>query len=545
MRLNGLGHALLHIFVLGLLFAAPHPGNAETLAEPAPRNALRPLGTTTGLRPERLVIRGGTMVSGRGTPGGLRAAPPEGPVDIVVERGRIVDIIPIDSVSVASGLSERTTGDLVIDASGKYVLPGLFDLHAHIPGVGRAGDDALAYAFRLWLGHGVTTLRDAGAGAGLEALGRQRRLGERHEVVAPRLILHKRWPNTGRVADKGHTPAEARQLVRRYHDQGADGIKVSHGPGHHPDVLAAIADEAEKLGMRGVMVDLKVSETDALVASRAGVVSIEHWYGVPDAALPGTQSFPADYNYLDELVRFRQAGHLWQEAARYPDALSGVIDELIANGTAWVPTFSVYEANVDFVRAVTLPWRERFAHPTIRDLWRPRPDVHASFHSEWTTADEVAWKENYRHWMHWVREFAQRGGLLGLGADSGTQQSLYGFGLIRELELMQQAGIHPLDVVRIATTNSARIAGLDEELCGIRFGCVADLIVADGNPLENFKLLYGGGLAYYGTPREGEGGVIWTIKAGEVFDAQALLAEAEWYVQQAHESGAADAAPGH
>jgi hypothetical protein len=75
--------------------------------------------------------------------------------------------------------------------------------------------------------------------------------------------------------------------------------------------------------------------------------------------------------------------------------------------------------------------------------------------------------------------------------------------------------------------------GLDEQLCGIRFGCVADLSVVDGNPLGNFKVLYGGGFAYDGTPREGEGGVIWTIKDGEIFDAQALLREAEWYVQQA------------
>ena len=68
---------------------------------------------------------------------------------------------------------------------------------------------------------------------------------------------------------------------------------------------------------------------------------------------------------------------------------------------------------------------------------------------------------------------------------------------------------------------------------GIRYGCAADLIVVDGNPIDNFKVLYGGGYAYYGTGREGEGGVIWTIKEGEVFDAQALLAEAEWYVARA------------
>lgn len=90
------------------------------------------------------------------------------------------------------------SGDLIIDASGKYVLPGLFDLHAHIPPIDRAGEDAIAYLFRLWLGHGVTTLRNAGTGAGLQRISEQRRLSDAHQIVAPRIRLHKRWPNTGR-----------------------------------------------------------------------------------------------------------------------------------------------------------------------------------------------------------------------------------------------------------------------------------------------------------------------------------------------------------
>lgn len=528
---------------LSLLLAALAAGgasNAQTVLQPLESKAPVPLGTTQGVRGERLVIRGATMLSGRGTPGSGRTAPPEGPVDIIVEGGRVADIVPLDAVSLADHSAARATGDLIIEAAGKYVMPALVDLHAHVPGPDRAGEQAIAYAFRLWLGHGVTTLRDAGTGAGLDEMTRQRSLSADFAAVAPRLRLYKRWPNTARTRDRGHTPEEARALVREYRSQGADGIKVSHGPGHYPDVLAAINDEARRLDMDGVMVDLKVSETDALVASRAGVVSIEHWYGVPDAALPGTQDFPYDYNYLDELVRFRLAGHLWKEAANYPEKLSEVIDELIANGTAWVPTFQIYEANLDFMRVVTLPWRDRYVHPIMLDNWRPRTDVHASFHSEWKTADEIAWKENYRIWMHWLYEFWSRGGLVGLGSDAGTQQSLYGFGTIRELELLQQAGIHPLDVVRIATTGSARIAGLGDELCGIRYGCVADLVVVGDNPIDNFKVLYGGGYAYYGTDREGQGGVIWTIKEGEVFDAQALLAEAEWYVERAKSVGDAD-----
>lgn len=535
MRTFRLSPSLLAVALCSIVVG--HPAAAETVVRPAPGADPIPLGVTKGVTGERMIIRGAIMVTGRGTPSSGRAVPPEGPVDIIIEQGRIVDIVPFDAVSARSGLATRPTGDVVIDASGKYVLPGLFDLHAHIPDVRQAGPQSYAYAFRLWLGHGFTTLRDAGA-SDFGSLVEQKRLSDAHSIVAPRIQIYKRWPNTAKTRDKGHTPDEARTLVRQYRSQGADGIKISHGPGTYLDVITAITDEARKVGMVGAMVDLKVSETDARVASRAGVVSIEHWYGIPDAALPGTQKFPLDYNYLDELQRFRNAGYLWKEADAHPERMEAVIDELIANRTSWVPTFAIYEASTDFMRVVTLPWRETLVHPTMLDQWRPREDVHASFHTDWKTSDEIAWKDNYQRWMRWLHRFWAKGGLVGMGSDSGSQQSLYGFGAVREFELMQQAGIHPLDVVKIATTNSAAIAGLDKGLCGIRQGCIADLVVVDGNPLDNFKLLYGAGFAHYGTDRTG-GGVIWTIKEGEAYDAQALLREAQWYVAQEKRSSGA------
>jgi hypothetical protein len=72
--------------------------------------------------------------------------------------------------------------------------------------------------------------------------------------------------------------------------------------------------------------------------------------------------------------------------------------------------------------------------------------------------------------------------------------------------------------------------------CGIRVGCAADIVVVNGNPIDNFKVLYGRGYGFYGLVPPGDrwkhGGVAWTIKDGVVFDAQALLREVEWYVQQ-------------
>jgi len=500
---------------------------------PAHGDEAIPLGTTKGERYNRLVIRNVTIISGRGTPGSNRAMPPEGPVDIVIEGNTIVDLVLMDPVNAAGYGKDfqRPTGDKVIDATGMYLIPGLVEMHAHLPGNGgELGANALDYVYRVYLGHGVTTVRDAGTGAGIRNMVEQRRLSAANQTVAPRLVLCQRWPLPLREWNEGDTPEKARAMVRQFKQLGADCVKVSKSPGQYPDVLAAIADEAKALGMF-VMTDLKVSETDAVVASNAGVKSIEHWYGVPDAALTGSQSFPPDYNYWDELDRFRYAGKLWAEADQHPDRLSKVLDLMIANGTNWDPTMVVYEDNRDLFRAKTLPWRETLIHPSVLAA-SPDSTVHGAFHREWKTSDEINWKKNFQIWMKWVGEFHRRGGILTAGSDDGESG---GLSMIRELELMQEAGIHPLDVIKVATTNAYRVLGWERH-CGIRVGCVADLAVVNGNPIDNFKVMYGRGYGFYGTmPRDqmsGRGGVKWTIKDGVLYDAQALLREAEWYVQQ-------------
>jgi imidazolonepropionase-like amidohydrolase len=480
-----------------------------------------------GQQYDRLVIRGAMVVNGRGTP-------TEGPMDIVIENERIVDIIPVDSVSLHRLGSDfqRVDGGRVIDASGMYVLPGLTDMHAHIPGDGgRAGDKGFSYAYKLWLAHGVTTLRDAGDGAGIENLREHRRLAESTTAAIPRLLLYERWPNVSRQREHGHTPDEARTLVRKFFELGADGIKVSKGPGQFPDVIEAVCDEVKTLGMNGVAVDLKVSETDAAIASNAGVSSVEHWYGVPDAAIPGTQRFPAGYNYWNEEDRFRWAGHLWKEANAHPEKIVEVLELMIANGTVWDPTMVVYEANRDLARARHLPWHEKYTVPELMAFWSPNPANHGSYHARWTTADEIAWKENFDIWTHYVKTFFDMGGTLTVGSDAGSLYALYGFSTIRELEILQEAGIHPIDIIQIATLNAARSLGLDDQE-GIRIGEVADLAIVDGNPLENFKVMYGTGIQLFHEDGSVEttGGVAWTIKRGVVFDAKELLREVEAYV---------------
>ena len=502
---------------------------------PAPDGPL-PMGTTKGERYHRLVIQNAMIVSGRGEPATNRAMPPEGPVDIVIEGGVIQNIIPLDPVNTRNRSNRnRVTGNRVIDATGMYVIPGLIEMHAHLPEKrSPTGERGREYAYRLYLGHGVTTVRDAGTGAGIEMMAAERRASETNEVVAPRLVLCQRWPLPLGTWDEGNTPEKARVMVRRFKELGADCVKVSKSPGQYPDVLEAIVDEGRTLGMK-VMVDLKVSETSALVASNLGVASIEHFYGVPESALVGSQTFPADYNYWDELDRFRWAGRLWAEAdAKHPERTLALLDTMTKNGTNWDPTMAAYEINRDLSRALTLPFFRTLVPAGVS--WTPNEAVHGRYHREWKTSDEVAWRQFFAIWMKYINVFYHRGGLLTAGSDEGD---IGGIGLVRELELLQEAGLNPVDVIKVATTNAAKALGLERH-CGVRVGCAADLAVVNGNPIDNLKVLYGRGYGFYGIVPFDEqarhGGVKWAIKDGVLFDAQALLREVEWYVQETKRS---------
>ena len=136
--------------------------------------------------------------------------------------------------------------------------------------------------------------------------------------------------------------------------------------------------------------------------------------------------------------------------------------------------------------------------------------------------------------MKWVKYFFDNGGRLVAGSDTAFIYALFGFALIRELELFQESGIHPIDVIKIASTNAHKTLGNKELANGIRQGAPADLAIIDGNPLDNFKVMYGTGVNIYGedgTTVTHGGGVRWTLKNGVVFDCKELLKDVEDYVE--------------
>jgi hypothetical protein len=282
---------------------------------------------------------------------------------------------------------------------------------------------------------------------------------------------------------------------------------------------------------------------NVLDAARLGMGSMEHWYGLPEALFADRtiQNFPLDYNYNDEQHRFGQAGRLWKQAAPPgSDKWNAVMNELLKLGFTLDPTFTIYEASRDLQRAVRAEWHDRYTLPSLWKFYQPSREAHGSYWFNWTTEDEVEWKNNYRLWMAFVNEYKNRGGRVTTGSDSGFIFKLYGFDYVRELELLQEAGFHPLEVIRSATMYGAQLLHEPKhkpiEFGIIRPGLLADLVIVPENPVANLKVLYATGtMRLNDTTNQVErvGGVKYVIKDGIIYDAPKLLADVERMVQEA------------
>jgi dihydroorotase-like cyclic amidohydrolase len=229
---------------------------------------------TSGRRVRRLLIHNATVVDGNGTPA-------SGPKDIVIENNLITDVIPLDPVAMGRGGRGQAQADAVIDATGKYVLPGLINAHAHLQEESGGKPQPIEYELNIWLACGITTIRDVGSDT-KRALELRRQSAE-GEIAAPRIFI---YPMFGRARNA----EEARARVRSLKEMGVDGIKIL---GIDRDTMQAMEDEAHKLGLR-IAHHAGVEETNAWDDIKFGTTSIEHWYGVPDAAIEGgMQNFPS------------------------------------------------------------------------------------------------------------------------------------------------------------------------------------------------------------------------------------------------------------
>ena len=497
-----------------LLLAAP----AFAQVRPAPPRA-------EGEGPfERLILRGATLIDGTG-------APPRGPVDIVIEGNRIASIAGVGVPGRPIDTGRRPTGATrEIQAEGMYVMPGFVDNHLHTGDPQKTPE--AEYIYKLWLAHGITAGRGVEYGP-YEFSMSERARSARNEITAPRMFVYLR-PGQGWSQGPVRTPEQARAWVRWIAEQGADGMKLG---AHPPAIMKALLEEAKLhgLGSTAHLAQTGVARMNAIDAARLGLGTVTHFYGIFEALYAGNdvQPWPVDMNYDDEQHRFGQVARQWNliHPPGSPE-WKALLQEFKALNTVLDPTMVAYLASRDVMRMRNADWHATYTLPSLWDYYSPSRENHGSYYYDWTAWDEIAWKNFYRVWMQFLNDYKNMGGRVTVSSDAGFIYNLFGFGTIQEMELLQEAGFHPLEIIRGATMHAAQALyepkGREPEFGVVSEGMLADLVVVGENPIANIKVLYGTGAVRLndatGRP-ERAGGILYTIKDGIVYDAKQLLAD--------------------
>lgn len=492
---------------------------------------------------KRLVIEGGMLVDGTG-------APPVGPVTVVVEGNRITRIYGLAGLYTAqldsSGRPEIRSGDRHIDARGAYILPGLIDSQVRVldqsirPNAGntsREENSPPEYALKLLIGNGVTTIASMQSLDVMDWALDMRQQSLDNKITAPNVEVWIDFP--------AGTPEEARAKVREVKARGGAGLGEGDIEGSLAVMLAGI-DEAKKVGLPTYwcLHDDKTQQMNTLQWARAGMRGWPHANGLPNTMYEdrSLRRYPPGFNYSDPQYAMRQ--NRWEGVTPGGERWWQVIDELVKLDFTLGPTFDVYEVHRDYTGVSRMEWTDEYVHPALRKIFLPGDGRYNTEFADWSTTDEVTWKNIFHVWMQFVNDFKNRGGRVVAGSDAGYYWTIYGFSFIRNLELLQEAGFSPLEVIRSATLDSAKWLGIAQQTGSIEEGKRADLIVVDANPLANLKVLYGTGTV--GKKADGTigriGGVRYTIKSGVVFDAKQVLANVREMVRKASAESSSAAA---
>ena len=506
---------------------APAATAASPARQPAAEGGLTPAPnrrSDEGRGPfKTLVIRGVTLIDGTG-------APPIGPVDVVVSGNRIASVRSAGTPGLAVPPNRAPqNSDFEVDATGMYLMPGFVDMHVHAGGAPKNAD--AEYAYKLWLAHGVTTVRGVPLGGNGVTVRRQAAQRKERDRRATHLQLPASGIRLGQRADR-RRPRAGREYVRWAAANGIDGLKLG---AERPDIMAALLDEAKKVGL-GSTAHLQqggVAQMNAIKAARLGLNTVTHFYGHFESLLKDyvVQPWPVDMNAADEQWRFGQVARLWNKIHEpgSPE-WKAYLAEHLKLGTVFDPTLTIYSAGRDLMKFRNADWHAKYTLPTLMDFYAPSRSNHGAYWYYWTTEDEVEWRNFYQVWFKLVNDYKKMGGRVTTGSDSGFIYQTYGFGYINELEMLQEAGFHPLEVIQAATMNGAitlaEPKGKAPEFGVVRAGMLADMVIVDQNPLQNFKVLYGTGALKLndktGQPEQ-VGGVKYTIKDGIVYDAKQLL----------------------
>lgn len=406
-----------------------------------------------------LVIRGGTLVDVR--------AGKEVPNTVVLIRGeRIEQVAAEQSVEIPQGAQ-------IVDARGKWIIPGMIDSHAH------AGDDA-GIPVKLYLANGVTTIRNPGGNVTLLRLTREKLLSG--EMVGPRLYFSGNildgnppvWAGGSLLVD---TPERAKSAVNFLADQGVDFVKVYNNV-KEPELKAIL----EAANARGLPVAGHIPRTLTMShAIEMGMTRLEH------IRITGREMLSAEEaEKIDPLPVGKREAMLWQRFDLGSQRFRDLVKRLAESRVFLDPTLVIDEyynaSNAEAERKdpnnkyLAAEFLEGAAQGFQNPLFQIPPELK-------TAAVEALRKE-----QRFVGMCNEAGVRIIAGTDGpGMGRLLPGFGLQRELELLVEAGLSPLQALRAATSTAAEALGKEDRLGTLEPGKLADLVVLDADPLTEIQ----------------------------------------------------------
>jgi imidazolonepropionase-like amidohydrolase len=392
---------------------------------------------------------------------------------VVVKKGRIEGMAKVGLIGPGHGVH-------VINATGKYLTPGLWDMHVHTAFDPGAWDERIIYP--LYIANGVTGVRDMGGNPGLLEQRRQRI--DHGELVGPHLILAGPFLDGGKSdaqVTAVNSPAEARTAVDALKKRGVDFIKILSNLTR--DSYFAIADEATRVKIR--FVGHVPDSVSAAEASAAGQRSIEHLTGIMLAC----SSKEGELRQQKLKARADHDSPAYSAASLHAmesydgNKAVGLFAQFASNNTWQVPTlvWTQAMANVDVLDLGT-DSRLTYVPASVREQWNPErllkqtaPERLAEMKKESVQDEEL------------VRSMHRAGVQFMTGTDGPDPYVFPGFSLHDELELLVRSGFTPAEALRTATFNPAQFLTKLDKYGVVERGHVADLVLLDANPLEDIR----------------------------------------------------------
>jgi imidazolonepropionase-like amidohydrolase len=430
-----------------------------------------------------VVLSGATLIDGTGGP-----AVPD--AQVVIRDGRIVAAGPRGKVEIPAGARME-------DLTGRYLVPGFFDMHAHVTilfgSMDAKGYDAATSAtvLRQLLAFGITTVRNPASPlpTGVEL----RDAVARGTIPGPRIFTTGEAINGGSLSGPGgivHTPDEARREVDRQAAAGVDAIKLYSGL--PPDTARAAIAEARSKHIRVIG---HLGATTWTEGAEAGIDGVEH--GAPWTA---DWLAPADREDYRKAIREQggmKARILWLERLHVQGPeVAAAVDALARHHVAVDPTLIAYVTKFrgDDPQYIASPDFKHVPAPMLAD-WKK-----GTFVSDWTADDFRRAHAVWPKLLELVKLYHGRGVTLLAGSDLPNPWVIPGISFHQELALLAEAGIPPRDILRIATHNGAEALGILGDAGTLEPGKRADVIVLSADPLADIrntrgieKVMQGGG----------------------------------------------------